>query len=125
MPGSPEIFSCLADGRDHSPCCAERGVPAECGELCSGNLTQLSFRHFSCLQYMQVMSSCLLEGYGVLPSRPRHFTFSNLKPDFAILEWEPPTRLPHTVIGEIILILAFVFAGWVPLVCLVRSASSN
>lgn len=29
-PWDTEIFSCLADGKDHSPCCAARQIPPIC-----------------------------------------------------------------------------------------------
>ena len=30
----PSIVSCMADGRDHLPCCLEAGVPPACTDLC-------------------------------------------------------------------------------------------
>ena len=46
---------------------------------------------------MHDLSSCLLEGYGVLPSSPVNFRFSNLGTSFGILHWEPPATLGETV----------------------------
>lgn len=45
-PWTPEVFSCLADGKDHSPCCRARGIPAPCYDLCTGNITKLDYHYF-------------------------------------------------------------------------------
>ena len=31
-----KIYSCLADGRNHAPCCLDSGVPELCTDLCTG-----------------------------------------------------------------------------------------
>ena len=72
-PWDTEMFHCLADGQDHTPCCAARNIPVLCQKLCSGNVTDINFKFFRCLSYMDEMSSCMLEGYGVLPSAPVNF----------------------------------------------------
>ena len=60
-------------------------------------MKDINFKYFRCLEYMDQMSSCLLEGYGVLPSYPVNFRFSNVDTTFAILHWEKPEILGETV----------------------------
>ena len=60
-------------------------------------MTDINFKYFRCISYMHDLSSCLLEGYGVLPSSPVNFRFSNLDTSFGILHWEPPATLGETV----------------------------
>jgi len=97
-PWAATSFNCLAGEVSHIPCCKARGLPEICLELCSGNLTQIGFTHFKCLRYMKDFSSCLLQGYGVLPSEPVKLRVKNINPDFAIITWDPPQKLGDTVL---------------------------
>ncbi|XP_037031427.1 Ig-like and fibronectin type-III domain-containing protein 2 isoform X3 [Bradysia coprophila] len=90
-------FSCLANKVDHTPCCVERGIPSSCLDFCAGNITTITFSLFKCLQYMSDYSSCLLQGYGVLPGQPSRVKAPLVSSHFAILEWNPPKVLPDTV----------------------------
>ncbi|XP_034250543.1 Ig-like and fibronectin type-III domain-containing protein 1 [Thrips palmi] len=96
-PWAASAFSCLANGVDHTNCCKARGLPELCQELCSGNVTQIDFTYFKCVQYMDSYSSCLLQGYGVLPSSPTGVYVSNEDIDFAIVHWDQPKTLGETV----------------------------
>ena len=101
-PWDTQIFGCLVSGVDHTPCCSEKGLPQHCQELCAGNVTQIDYRYFGCLTYMNELSSCLLEGYGVLPSSPQHFRLSNIQSEFAIMHWDQPSTLGDTVLGYVV-----------------------
>lgn len=46
---------------------------------------------------MSEYSNCLLEGYEVLPSQPRHVRVLNVQEDYAIVTWAPPKKLNDTV----------------------------
>lgn len=98
-PWAPDTFACLSNGIDHTPCCKARGLPEVCQQLCTGNVTVINFNHFRCLSYMMEYKSCLLDGYGVLPSAPTGIQISNIDTDFAILQWSPPKTLGDTVKG--------------------------
>lgn len=42
-------FACLANNINHTPCCMDRGIPADCLSFCTGNVSVMmftSFRHF-------------------------------------------------------------------------------
>ena len=109
-PFGRQMFTCLADARDHRPCCAQRGIPATCLDLCSGDVSphvsRYDFRYLGCFQYMHDMSSCLLEGYNVLPSTPTHRRFSNLHHIFDVLHWDPPARHSETVTSYELVVLS-------------------
>ncbi|KAJ1522116.1 hypothetical protein ONE63_002427 [Megalurothrips usitatus] len=96
-PWAASAFSCLANGVDHTNCCKARGLPELCQQLCSGNVTQIDFTYFKCVQYMDSYSSCLLQGYGVLPSSPTGVYVTNEDIDFAIVHWDRPKTLGETV----------------------------
>lgn len=46
---------------------------------------------------MSDYSSCLLQGYGVLPGPPTRLKASLISGQFAVLEWKPPKILADTV----------------------------
>lgn len=98
-PWASDSFSCLANGIDHSDCCRARGLPLPCIELCTGNISRIDFQQFRCVQYMDELSSCLLQGYGVLPSAPLALRVSNLNPTFAVLRWDVPKTLGESVVS--------------------------
>ena len=87
------MFTCLTDSRDHTPCCAARGLASICLDLCSDKpppITRADFRYLPCFKHMPEISSCLAEGWGILPGPPAHFRYTNLQSTFVILHWEPP-----------------------------------
>lgn len=96
-PWASDSFSCLANGVDHADCCEARGLPPPCVQLCTGNISRVDYNQFRCIQYMDELSNCLLQGYGVLPSSPLAFRVSNVNPTFAILRWDAPKQLGKTV----------------------------
>lgn len=73
-----DMLGCLFDGRDHTDCCVASGVPSICSDICAGNATDIDFRHFRCVQHMPEITNCALADFGVLPSQPRNFRFSNV-----------------------------------------------
>ena len=98
-PWASDSFSCLANGIDHSKCCESRGLPPQCVQLCTGNITRVDFQQFRCVQYMDELSNCLLQGYGVLPSAPVALRVSNLNPTFAVLRWDLPKTQSKSIVS--------------------------
>ena len=43
---------------NHSVCCQQAGVPAQCLTLCSGRITHRDHSRFDCLSWIPVMNSC-------------------------------------------------------------------
>jgi hypothetical protein len=63
----PAIASCMADGRDHVPCCQAAGIPEVCQDLCRGEYTvqtDLLKTHFSCADHTAATLSCIAVGIG-------------------------------------------------------------
>ncbi|GBN19988.1 hypothetical protein AVEN_189663-1 [Araneus ventricosus] len=83
-------FECMAGGADHSQCCRRRGLPDICLDFCRGNVTQLDYRHFICLDHIDIYGNCLLEYYKVLPGAPEQFLVSMVHSRWAVLKWSPP-----------------------------------
>ena len=51
---------------------------------------------------MDELSSCLLDGYGVLPSAPTNLRFSNVETNFGILHWDAPEKLAESVFQYVV-----------------------
>ena len=96
-PWASDSFSCLANVIDHTACCKSRGLPTSCVQLCTGNITRVDFNQFRCIQYMDDLSNCLLQGYGVLPGPPVSFRITLIDEAFVILSWDVPKTLGKTV----------------------------
>ena len=92
-----KIFSCLADNKDHTTCCRQRNIPTACLKMCSGSLEPTLPTDIVCLPFMSELSSCLLQGYGVLPSPPRDLKVSDVHNTWAVLQWQPPETPGNTV----------------------------
>ncbi|XP_046405305.1 Ig-like and fibronectin type-III domain-containing protein 1 isoform X1 [Ischnura elegans] len=101
-PWVAESFSCLTNGQDHSPCCRARGLPALCQQLCTGNVTQIDFSYFKCVKHMTTFNSCLMQGYGVLPSEPVGLRVSNVHDEYAVVHWDTPKLNGDTVTSYIL-----------------------
>ena len=96
------MFVYLADGKDHAPCCQAKGIPAQCQELCSGNVIDIDYKYFVCLSYMNELSSCMMQCYGVLPSSPQHFRLLNISANFAVLHLDRPEKLGNTILDYLV-----------------------
>ncbi|KAG8198461.1 hypothetical protein JTE90_022195 [Oedothorax gibbosus] len=95
-------FECMSGGADHSQCCKQRGLPDVCLDFCRGNITQLDYRHFVCLDHIDIYGNCLLEYYKVLPGAPEQFIVSMVHARWAVLKWSPPTFLPESVLSYVL-----------------------
>ena len=63
----PNIVSCMADGRDHLPCCLDQGIPGACSDLCRGEYTVQTDNIkslFSCSAYTAPTLACIAVGVG-------------------------------------------------------------
>ena len=63
----PDIVSCMADGRNHMPCCVEAGIPDVCTDLCRGEYTEQTDKIkslFSCSTYTAPTLACIAAGIG-------------------------------------------------------------
>jgi len=96
-PWASAMFSCASDGNDHTECCASRDVPDVCNSFCGAggsdggpSVSRVDYRHFGCVPHLPTLANCMLNAYGVLPSEPRNFRFSNIGVDMGLLHWDAP-----------------------------------
>ncbi|KAK7483748.1 hypothetical protein BaRGS_00024964, partial [Batillaria attramentaria] len=71
-----KILVCSADGKDHTLCCQEGGLPAACLPLCSSNTTShFNVQTAGCLAdaSLGIITSCFLSNANLVPSPPSGF----------------------------------------------------
>ena len=87
----PNIVNCMADGRDHLPCCLDQGIPEVCSDLCRGEYTvqQDNIKSlFSCSSYTAPTLACIAVGVGRVQSvvnGEKSVVQQNIKPRIRIL----------------------------------------
>ncbi|XP_073979651.1 Ig-like and fibronectin type-III domain-containing protein 1 [Rhodnius prolixus] len=94
------IVKCMADGRNHVPCCIEEKVPDICQDVCRGEYTMITDNiktHFSCAAYTEQTLACIVEGIEILPSSPLEVQVIPLTANSFAVEWVPPYNNPETV----------------------------
>ncbi|XP_055908191.1 Ig-like and fibronectin type-III domain-containing protein 2 [Eupeodes corollae] len=96
----PIIVKCMADGRNHVPCCEQRGIPDICQDMCRGEyspFTDLLKTRVSCIQHTLPGLQCILEGVQKLPSSPIDVFVETITDTSLKIGWSPPEKLPETV----------------------------
>nr|CAD7400362.1 unnamed protein product [Timema poppensis] len=89
----PAIVKCMADGRNHIPCCIQEGVPDICQDVCRGEYTTITENiktHFSCSAYTEQTLACIMEGVEILPSPPLNLEVEALSDSSFKVSWQPP-----------------------------------
>lgn len=85
------VTPCLADGRDHTQCCKDKGVGGECLKLCNGAASNINMASVLCLSLdIQSIYLCYREGYISLPSQPVNVTVTEISPSTATVTWSEP-----------------------------------
>lgn len=62
-----DIVKCMADGRNHVPCCERNQVPDICQDMCSGEYTVQTDdvrSHLACGSFTAPTLACIAEGIG-------------------------------------------------------------
>lgn len=94
----PSIVQCMADYRNHVPCCERERVPDICQDLCRGDYTMQEDSvksHFSCTSYTEVTLMCISEGVELLPMSPESPHVTVLGPNSIQVDWaHPPEGSP-------------------------------
>uniref|UniRef100_A0A6B2EFR4 Putative receptor mediating netrin-dependent axon guidance n=1 Tax=Phlebotomus kandelakii TaxID=1109342 RepID=A0A6B2EFR4_9DIPT len=96
----PNIVKCMADGRNHMPCCEKRGVPDLCQDMCRGEYTPFTDylkSRVSCAAHTLPALQCILLGIQKLPSEPQDVYVDPLSERSLQVGWTPPTKLASTV----------------------------
>ncbi|CAG0886259.1 unnamed protein product [Darwinula stevensoni] len=89
----PAIVRCMADGRNHVPCCVEQAVPDICLEVCRGEYTVHTDdvrTHFSCSIYTPRILACIAEGVEVLPGPPLNMEVLSQSDSELKVTWSRP-----------------------------------
>ncbi|XP_055857089.1 Ig-like and fibronectin type-III domain-containing protein 2 [Episyrphus balteatus] len=96
----PVIVKCMADGRNHIPCCEQKGIPDICQDMCRGEytpFTDLLRTRVSCIQHTLPGLQCILEGVQKLPSSPTDVYAETTTDTSLEIGWSPPEKLAETV----------------------------
>ncbi|XP_037879473.1 Ig-like and fibronectin type-III domain-containing protein 2 [Glossina fuscipes] len=96
----PQIVRCMADGRNHVPCCVEKQIPDLCQDMCRGEytpFTDLLRTRVSCVHHTLSGLQCILKGVQQIPSTPLDVSVSDVAETTVTVSWSPPKKLPHTV----------------------------
>ncbi|XP_023310369.1 Ig-like and fibronectin type-III domain-containing protein 1 isoform X2 [Anoplophora glabripennis] len=96
----PAIVNCMADGRNHIPCCIQERVPDICQDVCRGEYTAITDNiktHFSCSSYTEQTLACIVEGIELLPSPPDNVEVEALTEKSLKVEWSYPLSNSESV----------------------------
>lgn len=96
----PRIVRCMADGRNHLPCCEQKKIPDLCQDMCVGEYTP--FTNFvrsrvSCVAYTVPALKCILEGVQNIPGPPDEVEVEAVDEHSLRVSWTPPVSLPEKV----------------------------
>ncbi|XP_049803084.1 Ig-like and fibronectin type-III domain-containing protein 1 isoform X1 [Schistocerca nitens] len=101
----PAIVRCMADGRNHVPCCIRQGVPDICQDVCRGEYTVITDNiktHFSCSAYTEETLACIVDGVELLPSPPEDVEVEALTENTIRVSWTVPSENADTVTTYVI-----------------------
>ncbi|GJQ83681.1 hypothetical protein Trydic_g14389 [Trypoxylus dichotomus] len=96
----PSIVKCMADGRNHVPCCIQERVPDICQDVCRGEYTAITNNiktHFSCSAYTEQTLACIVEGIELLPSAPEIVEVEALTEKSLKVSWSKPMANLETI----------------------------
>ncbi|XP_049875990.1 Ig-like and fibronectin type-III domain-containing protein 1 isoform X2 [Pectinophora gossypiella] len=105
QPDFPAIVKCMADGRNHVPCCVQERVPDICQDVCRGEFTPVTDNiktHYSCAAYMEKTLACIVEGIELLPSPPEDVEVEPLNEKQLNITWSPPVENTDSVTEYVI-----------------------
>ncbi|CAB3230215.1 unnamed protein product [Arctia plantaginis] len=105
QPDFPAIVKCMADGRNHVPCCVQERVPDICQDVCRGEFTPVTDNiktHYSCSSYMEKTLACIVEGIELLPSPPEEVEVEPLNEKQLNVTWAPPVENADSVIEYVV-----------------------
>ncbi|XP_061379093.1 Ig-like and fibronectin type-III domain-containing protein 2 isoform X2 [Danaus plexippus] len=101
----PSIVKCMADGRNHVPCCVQEHIPDICQDVCRGEYSPVTDNiktHYSCAASMDKTLACIVEGIELLPSQPEDVEVEPLNEKQLNVSWNPPTENTESVTEYIV-----------------------
>lgn len=96
----PNIVKCMADGRNHMPCCEKAHIPDLCQDMCRGEYTPFTDflkSRVTCVAHTLPALNCILEGIHNLPSEPEGVTVEPVTERSLQVSWSPPTNMADTI----------------------------
>ena len=96
----PQIVRCMADGRNHVPCCVEKQIPDLCQDMCRGEytpFTDMLRTRVSCVHHTLSGLQCILQGVQQIPSTPLSVAADEVNETRVVISWSPPEKLSHLV----------------------------
>lgn len=96
----PAIVRCMADGRNHVPCCVEKQIPDLCQDMCRGEYTPFTDKlrtRVSCVQHTLSGLQCILKGVQLIPSTPTYPNLDEVREKSVNISWAPPQQLADQV----------------------------
>jgi len=96
----PSIIKCMADSRDHTPCCERKQIPDLCRDMCRGEYTPFTDylkSRISCAAHTIPGLECILEGIQNIPSSPAAVFVEALNEKSLQISWTEPENLASTV----------------------------
>jgi hypothetical protein len=82
------ITKCLADGRDHMPCCRQQNIPEPCRPVCVGNFSLTTvLDHYTCMQFTAPVLACIAEGIQILPPQPQDVVIEPISDSQVNVSW--------------------------------------
>ncbi|EDV97557.1 Ig-like and fibronectin type-III domain-containing protein 2 [Drosophila grimshawi] len=101
----PSIVRCMADGRNHVPCCVEKQIPDLCQDMCRGEYTPFTDKlktRVSCVQHTLSGLQCILKGVQLIPSTPNIVMIDDVRETSVRISWAPPVKLPEEVLHYVV-----------------------
>ncbi|KAJ9596370.1 hypothetical protein L9F63_012605, partial [Diploptera punctata] len=77
----PDIVRCMADGRNHVPCCIQEGVPDICQDV----------------SYTEQTLACIVEGIEILPSPPENVEVEAMTEKSIKVSWSRPSQNTESI----------------------------
>ncbi|XP_045774641.1 Ig-like and fibronectin type-III domain-containing protein 2 isoform X1 [Maniola jurtina] len=105
----PAIVRCMADGRNHVPCCIQEHIPDICQDVCRGEYSPVTDNiktHYSCAASMEKTLACIVEGIELLPSPPEDVEVEPLNEKQLNVTWNPPTENTESVTQYVVNVTA-------------------
>lgn len=92
-----KVLRCAVGGRDHLPCCTQRGVPKSCQPLCQAVHQRSTGADFnSCLPVIGQVLTCLEEGTLQLPAPVKDLRAVEAEDGRVVVAWRSgSTNVSH------------------------------
>jgi fibronectin type 3 domain-containing protein len=95
----PHFIECAADGRNHTKCCQNSNIPAECVPMCSGYIPIIHVGLIQCLERVGEIMDCMEMGHDNIPSQPQKLSGQLTDHGYIQLNWDPPAKNADMVQG--------------------------